>query len=175
VTLTVEDGTGFTTANAFVSLADCDQYHLDRGNTSWIGTDEDKEAAIIRATSYLSRTPHWSGYRVKGRDQALAWPRYDVMDGQWSVAPDSVPVEVIHATCEVALRELTTPGTLNPDVTRTQIVKKEKIGPIETEYTTGSTRAVDSRPVLTIVDDLIRGLITSDGRSVAIFGEVSRL
>lgn len=164
--LTVEDGTGLAGADAFVSLAYVDAYHTARGNAAWTGDDADKEAAIRRATFFLSNSYRWQGYKRNGRSQALAWPRYDVVDLEgWGVPFDAVPQEIKDATAEVALRELATPGAMTPDVTLADKVKREKVGPIEVEYANVSTGAEASRPVLMIVRDLIAPLLARVGRS----------
>lgn len=161
--LVVEDGTGLANADAFVSLAYADAYHSARGNTAWTGTDEAKEQAIRRATAFLSNAYRWKGERAQGRDQALAWPRswVDDIEGH-AVSATSVPWEVEQATCEVALRELTTPGTMTPDVTLTDRVRSEQVGPLRVEYL-GLTSSDAARPVLTVVNDLVRGLVAVGG------------
>ena len=48
-----EDGTGLAEANSYVSVAEADAYHADRGNAAWIGEDSAKQSALIKATDYL--------------------------------------------------------------------------------------------------------------------------
>lgn len=158
--LTVENGTGLGDADAFVSRADCDAYHTAHGNSAWDGTNDDKDAAIRRATVWVSQHFNWKGQPVQGRNQALAWPRYWASDRYgWPVDTTSVPQEVIDATCEAALRELTTPGTLTPDVTLTARVRSERVGPIATEYAVLPASADAERPVVTLISDILRGLL----------------
>lgn len=164
--LTVEDGTGLADADAFVSVADCDAYHDARATTAW--TDEPssppeaKEAAIRRATAWLSNSFAWKGTRLNGRDQALAWPREDVEDAEGEeVASDVVPIEVVHATCEAAAYELANPGGLNPNVDLTARIRSEQIGPMRTEYAFSGLSAEAARPVLLAVRGLISGLLSS--------------
>ena len=164
MTLTVEDGTGLAAADAFVSVAGCDTYHTNKGNSTWTGTGAVKEVAIRRATAWLSDHFTWKGDLVNGRTQALAWPRYGVVDRNgWSVASDSLPRELVDATCEAALRELVTPGTLTPDVTMTDRVKSEKVSSIAVEYFPAPGSADASRPVVTAIFDMLRGLIKGGG------------
>lgn len=172
--LVVEDGTGLATAESFVSVADADTYHTAKGNATWTGTDAVKEQALRRASVFLSSSYPWAGYPVNARTQALAWPRYDVVDQDGNpVASDEVPREVVNATCEVALRELVTPGSMNPDVTLADKVKREKVGPIEVEYANADVSANASRPVLTIVRDMVGGLLRAGGAS-GMFGKAVR-
>lgn len=162
--LTVEDGTGLADADAFVSLTDCDAYHTARGNSAWTGTDADKESAIRRATAFMTYAFTWKGFPLNGRDQALAWPRSGVTDNDgYYVAVDEVPREVVDATCEAALRELESPGSLYPDVTLTDRVKSEQVGPLRVEYFANAMSAEASRLVVTIIRDLVRGLLKASG------------
>lgn len=164
MTLTVEDGTGLADADALISLEYADAYHEARGNAAWVdeGDDDLKEAAIRRASFFLTSSYAWKGYRLKQRGQSLAWPRYDVVDGEGLfVPPDAVPREIKEATAEIALRELVTPGSMTPDVTLSAAVKSETVGPISVEYANVSTSASASRPILTLVDDLVAGFINS--------------
>lgn len=162
--LVVETGSGAADADAFTTLAYADTYHAARGNSAWTGADTLKEQAIRRATTVLSTSFAWKGTRVYGRDQSLAWPRYEVYDSEgWDVPSDEVPQEVIDATCELALRELVSPGSLLPDVTPSELVKSEKVGPIATEYLVSSLDATASRPVIMLVSGLLGGLLASSG------------
>lgn len=126
----VEDGTGLSTAQSYVSVADADAYHTAHGNATWTGVDALKEAALVRATQALDARYSWQGYRLV-ETQALDWPRYDAydVDGYYL---SGVPQGIKDALCEMALLELVTPGELTESVEVS--VKREKVGPLETEY-----------------------------------------
>lgn len=132
--LIVEDGTGKSDANSYTSLDDANAYHLLRGHTAWTGTDEAKEAAIVRATSYIDGEygSRWPGYRASS-GQALDWPRDEAYDRD-GYLQDDVPTAVKVATIEAALIELSAAGTLTEAQERGGAVVREKVGPIETEY-----------------------------------------
>lgn len=164
MTLTVEDGTGLANADAFVSLEDCDDYCTAQGLTDWTSATrspaDDDEAAIRRATTWLSNSFTWKGSRVNGRAQALAWPREDVVDDEGEdVAEDEVPIEVEQATCIAAAYERANPGGLTPSVTMVDRVKREKVDVIEVEYAVAPMSAEAARPTLTLVLDMIAGLL----------------
>ena len=162
--LTVEDGSGLSNADALISLADANSYHDTRGNDTWTGTDEVKEEAIRRASFFMASAFPWKGLRVNGRDQTMPWPRSAVQDDEgYSVPSTAVPQEVVDACAEYALRELVTAGTLTPDVTPSDTVKREKIGPIETEYANFRSDPAASRPVVTAAEALISGLLEAGG------------
>ncbi len=173
--LIVEDGSGMTNADAFISVAYADTYHAAMGNTTWTGAEPLKEGAIRRATAFLSNSYEWQGYKRQGRPQALAWPRVDVVDCEgWGVDFASIPVEIQKATAEVALRELVSPGSMNPDFTQSEMVKREKIGQIEVEYLNSSTNADAQRPVLLVVRDMI-GCLLKAGAGNSIVGSSYRV
>lgn len=168
---------GASDADAFVSVADCDTYCAAHGLTGWTGAADSpadvKEAAIRRATAYLSNAFSWKGWKTNARAQALAWPRADVEDDEGNdVASDAIPVEIIQACCHIAAAEVAAPGVMNPTVDLTARVKREKIGPIETEYAGVANQAELSRPVLLVVGDLVGGLIA--GGTNALVGTAVR-
>lgn len=167
--LIVEDGTGKADADAFVSVADCTTYCAAQGLSGW-GSTRDAgldEAAIRRATTWLSNSFTWKGYKLNGRSQALAWPRTDAEDEEGEeVASDEVPAEIVQACCIAASYERANPGGLSPNVTLTDRVKREKIGPIETEYASAAMTADAQRPVLTLVLDVVSGLQAAGSNSL---------
>jgi hypothetical protein len=166
MTLTVETGAGLADADALVSLADCDAYHTAQGHADWTGPDADKESAIRRATTHLSRAVTWTGVRTHGRAQALAWPRSGCVDGEGNgIASNEIPGEIADACAELALIELATPGALSPVVTPSDAVKSETIGPISVEYALPTASVNEHRAKSAAVMDLIRHFVCSGGLS----------
>ncbi len=167
--LIVEDGTGRADANAMIAVAYADSYHTARGNAAWAGDDAVKEAAIIRASAYLTGSYSWQGYKVNARAQRMAWPRTGVYDGDgYSVPSNAVPDEIEQACTEIALRELITPGAMTPDYTPMDRVKSEKVDVIAVEYDLSAEGADSARPILLSVRDLIGPLLAQGiGSSIA--------
>lgn len=131
----VENGSGLSNSNSYASVAHADDYATTRGLTAWTGTNEQKQAALIRATDYMEATyrTSWRGYRAS-ETQALSWPRTNVEVDLYPVAANIVPVPVINACVELAIRALT--EDLLGDLT--QRVKREKVDVLEIEYADGS-------------------------------------
>jgi len=155
---------GSASADAYVSLVDAEAYYLAYNGAAWPGTDIDKEAAIRRATRYLDGL-RWKGVKASGREQALEWPRFGAYDCDGYVIPsDAVPVEVVNACSLLAFYELANPGGLDPNVTLTQIAKREKVDVIEVEYNGAPATAQNVRPVVTGAMDLIRCLTMGGGQ-----------
>lgn len=158
--LVVEDGTGLANADAFVDEDFVDQYCTDRDISDWLDGEGDGKAAIRRATQFLCNAYDWKGSRRRGRLQSLVFPRIDVEDEEGeAVDPSSVPQEVLYACCELSAYERANPGALSPAVIAADRIKREKIGPLETEYAISALSPLDLRPVLTLVNDMLSGLV----------------
>lgn len=140
--LVVETGSGLSTAESFCSVADADARHTAFGNSAWTGTEAEKEAALRRATAFMEQRyrDRWKGTRLF-RAQALSWPRYGAIVDDFDVDSTVVPAEVKNACADLAVKALA--EDLNPDLTRAVI--REKVGPLETEYSEYSPQA--KRPV----------------------------
>jgi len=181
MTITVEDGTIVALANAWGSLADADTYHEDRGNASWAAaSDEDKEAAMIRATAGLESKyrERWIGFKSNFNTvtapQFLAWPRKkDKLEttaagfalatmtkltdfDNIEIGVDEVPLVLIHAFFEVALVELTQPF-VSTELSRENMVKYERVDVIETEFFRNSPAVVQ----FPHIDNLLSGIAST--------------
>lgn len=143
--LIVETGSGASTSESYVSVADADTYFSNRGITTWAPlATADKEAALRRAADFMVQTYRlrWSGYRFNNT-QALDWPRYAVPRADSGgyrrigyYSSDSVPKEVQNAQVELALKAAA--GELLPDVDPP--VQSESVGPIAVTYFQGATQ-----------------------------------
>jgi hypothetical protein len=141
-TLILEDGTGVPKSNTYALVSGADSYHLIQGNKTWEGVTADKESALIRATQFIEATyrSRWPGVRLKFPQissstvvQGLSWPRYGALDYEgFPILPSVVPDQVVAATCEAALREISIPGQLQPDIVVG--LKSEKAGDSQLVY-----------------------------------------
>lgn len=157
------------------TLVQADAYHEARGNAAWTGVDSAREAALLRASVWLDATyrTRFPGYKTGRRAQVREWPRSDAADVNGEYIPfDEVPAEVLNATFEAALRELTEAGALSPDFVAANHVVSESVGPISTTYRDNVTMA-DVRPMVHVVADILSGLI-GDPRDVSMFGHAGR-
>lgn len=166
--LVVEDGTCVPTANAFVTRAELLAYVADYRPSLTLTDDATTDAAIMRASAWLSTYPYWNGALACGRGlQGLSWPRMGVVDCNDDEVPDDeVPIEVKQATYIAAIAEYATPGILSPTITPGAQNKRVKVDAIEVEYMTPADQGVSGaadptetlRPVLSAVKDLLRCL-----------------
>lgn len=112
---TVEDGTGVAGANAYLTVADADDYHRLRGNHAWLEKPlGEKQAALVRATDYIEITfgPGFLGTR-RTADQGLHWPAFDAWENGEEL--EGVPLGVREACAEYALRAVEGSDVLAPD------------------------------------------------------------
>ncbi len=141
--IVVEDGTIVSGANSYADLAFADAYFDERNDLAgWVDlVDEDKDAGLLYASSWIDRGYRWRGSLVDHDIQPMAWPRYSVVDDEEReyTFPDasshqdaSIPLQLKHAVCELAKLHLTT--ALNESLERGGGTKRVKIGPIEEEY-----------------------------------------
>jgi len=154
MSIVVENGTGLASADSYLSVADADTYHSDRANTSWTGTDEVKEIALRKATQYLDSTYNWIG-KIYSTTQSLSWPRVGVLDRQGRDLEGSVPQPIKNAIAELAMISLTL--DLVSNTTSDDYIKREKVGPLETEYKDGAPAQTEYN----FVARILSGLYTS--------------
>lgn len=134
--LTVENGSGVTNANTYISDTDALVYFTNRGDSQWPQTGKPtRDAALVRAAAALS---YWLNGRWYGRRatqaQSLDWPRLEVRDSDgYVVPPNTVPAKVQYAQCEIAKIELNTPF-IQQSVSRYDAVQSERVGPIDVEF-----------------------------------------
>ncbi len=160
MSLVVEDGSGMSNAESYVSVNDVTAYN-DAHNAvaAWTSADTTaRERALRLATQYLEATynQRWLGERLT-ETQALAWPRSCVWLDGYVVDDGDMPRALLDATCELALRAIVSP--LINDLTEPGMVDLDrvKVGPIEVEqHFVGGRGQV---PIYRVVDGLLRGLV----------------
>jgi len=168
VAFTVESGSGDEGANAYMSVADVDTHHADRGTSDWTNfTTPQKEQAIVRATDFIDKRfgRRFVGLRRTKR-QGLEWPRLDAFDQDGFLLSDvdALPRQLIRACAEYALRAAVI-GILAPDPplpvpkqdptdmdlrpeqeeTGQLTRKREKVGPLEEDKWFETTSQVIGR------------------------------
>ena len=144
---------GAANANAYVTLAVAEQYHLDRPavGSTWEDADTDqKVAAILWATKLLDRYFEWNG-SVVDTTQNLLWPRLELYKVNGSVIDSTtIPDEIQWATAEFA-RQLLVEDRVGDSDVETQGVKLIKVGPIRIDF----KDSVFSKPIPDAVVSLI--------------------
>lgn len=128
--LIVEDGTGLSEAESYVTVNQFTAFCRKRGyNTDAYDLDV-MEVALRQAADYINTIFRYKGFRIRG-DQAMEFPRNSLYD--WSgLIVTGVPMRVKNAQCELAFKALTQP--LYQDQARGGKVVSESVGPISTTY-----------------------------------------
>lgn len=138
--LIVEDGTVVAGAESYITVANATTYFSNRGIATWaaLASDTVREQALRKATDYMVQAfkGRWKGLIVE-EAQALDWPRTGVFVDGYELDSDSVPEQVQRACAELALKA--SAADLLAD--QEQLIVREKIGPIETEYDKYSPQA----------------------------------
>lgn len=115
---TVEDGTGLSGSNSYITEAFFRAHHTDRGRNVESLTQKHVEVAAVRASDYLDKR---FGKRFRGsrrnQSQAMEWPRLDAFDNDdhGLNGVDDVPRQLQKAAAEYALRAHNY-GELAPDI-----------------------------------------------------------
>lgn len=160
--LIVETGAVVSGANTYASIATVAAYCASMGYAEWAAsgvTDAQREAAVLRAMSYIEALP-WYGIKT-ARDNPLAWPRSGMCDREgYALDSDAVPAVVVKALCEAAYRELKAAGTLQPDETRDDSLASLSVaGAVSLQWSAGAP----SRTNFRMIRDLLAGLIQAGG------------
>lgn len=155
-TIIVEDGSGITDANSYVSVDDFKAYCEDRGfdlPTSGL------EVMLIKAMDYIeAQADKYQGY-IGNPYQRLQWPRLDVYVYGFLVPSNVIPEPLKKAQMQLAL-EVAKGIDLMP-TSSGQFVVREKVGPIETQYS--ENVGTSSQPILTAVDSILAVLFGASG------------
>jgi hypothetical protein len=157
VAIEVEDGSGVENANSFIDVAFARAYASNRGVA--LSSDDDLLGAmLIQAGDYLNAYEcEYQGKRVDC-GQAMCYPRSGVVFCCEDWPDDEIPGVLKQA--QAALVMAVNAGiVLFPNISATDLVVREKIGPIETEY--ANPLQANSRTRITSVDALLAPLFGS--------------
>lgn len=166
--LTVEDGTGLANADAYVSEADADTYvtaYEPEGFAAWVAADSAaKEVAIRKATQYLDSVYvlRWKGTRIN-TTMSLDWPRCNVVSEGALLLSTVLPVNLVRACVEVAVRMISGDLVVDELAATTGISReRKKLGPMEKETSYLGAKSTQTR--VPKVQQLLRTLVQPDNR-----------
>ncbi len=133
--IVVEDGTGLANADAALSVAEADAYHAQQGSSTWAAhTTQEKESAIIKATSYgiVVYDGWWRG-QPKTTTQSLPWPRlYAFNNDGIEISSSSLPRGYKYFTAEIAGKIIEGEVVLPDETDASSLAEYSiKVGPIE--------------------------------------------
>lgn len=170
----VEDGSGDPEATSYVSVADAVEYATLHGLAFSASPDVGNEAALIRASAAIDAryATSYPGYRKSGREQGLHWPRAAAYDTQgWLIRDDEVPIEIVYATVEAAVRELASPGSMMPDLERGGGIQSVRAGSVLVTYQANAS----AQTTFTLIDNILSNILsTLSGSGGGLFGSTVR-
>lgn len=158
--LIVEDGSGTPDANSYVSYADFTQYlTVYNYKDLLLLTESQLVSALLKGKDYVD-TFSYKGVKTYS-SQFLQFPRLECFPtGEQLPLPfDSVPTKVKRAQMAAAIEELKGVELL-PTISPSDFVKREKVGPIETEYSDALKTGM-STPSFYSVDSLLKEYLTT--------------
>ncbi len=135
--IVVETGAIVAGANSYISVAGADSYFEARNNLTWAAlSDEDKEAALLYATSWIDSRYSWPGSIIADA-QTLSWPRMGAYDADLrSISSATIPQAIIDAECEAALAHVV--AVLNEVRERGGGLAYAKVDVLEVSYFRGA-------------------------------------
>jgi hypothetical protein len=160
--LTVEDGTGVSGADSYISLADARTYATSRGLT--ISSDDTTaEQQLRQGFDYIeARRGDFQGTKTLST-QPNQWPRDGVYVDGVELATNLIPTELQYAQVQIA-SAVEGGSDLNP-VGGSSFVTEEVVGPIETKYSEKvNTTGI---PIIRAAEKLIAPFLVSGGYAVA--------
>lgn len=178
MTLIIEDGSIVPGANSYVTAEEIIEYAEERGVSIVTGSPaspipESVDVLAIKAMDFLMLyDDKWQGY-VADSDQDLAWPRKAVYVHGQRIASNVIPLRIKRAQMALAM-EVHNGTILIPggSISGEAFVTREKIGPIETEYSEavymGSNAAVGLPPYMAGIMAFITPYLSTGGRVVTV-------
>ena len=166
VNLVIEDGAGTADANSYISLAYADNYAVNRNYSDWLSLNEyAKKTAIIKAMDYVDNIFTWRG-RKMSKNQALNFPRLDIVDDDGFDWSGEIPEALKKAICEAAFTvrkqvSLYVTKDINGKLKKDR--KKADVAEIEKEYF--DNVKIDYTTAYEELDTLLSGLIIQKGSS----------
>lgn len=156
MTITVEDGSIVAGANSYVTLAEARAYATARGKTL-PADDTALTALLITAVDYLeAQRARYQGSKVSAT-QELQFPREGVQIDGIDLEATAIPSILKYAQIRLAIE-----AGAGVDLMPTRsgaFVKKEVVGPIETEYS--EKVGVSVEPEISAVEALLAPLFGS--------------
>jgi len=168
--LTLNADAGDAAANAYATVTEAETYASYRvGGAAFIAlTADQKIQALVTAAGDIDTLEDDPGFIGDRTDdvQALAWPRTDT-----DFADDELPAPLVKANVELAMSYAPAFATgSTTDVLATSSgngnIKREQVGPIETEYfEAGSTAATAFARFPAVVQRLLFALVIQPATS----------
>ena len=169
----VEDGTGITNSNAYISVTDFRTYWGDRGVSYGSLTNDQIQGYIVQATQYIDSRYAFKGYPTNDT-QELYWPRTNGSGGEIvdTRSRKTIAVNVIPDILKSSMCELTAiindkgNGNINDNLSNN--ITSQKVGVMSIGYgsSNGSQYGGSNSTAFSeyrVVTNYIKGVLTTSG------------
>ncbi|HEY0684760.1 MAG TPA: DnaT-like ssDNA-binding protein [Steroidobacter sp.] len=156
--LVIEDGTGRADAQSYASVETLRAYAKARGETV-PGGNSDCEALLMKAMDYM-RGKEYVGDRAT-KEQALDWPRVNVVVEGFPYASTELPRQVEQAQCALAIAAQRVDLLPNTPANTSGPISERTVGPITTKYS--NTGRVSQVPAIAKADVILRTILKRNG------------
>lgn len=164
MSLIVEDGTGLEDANSYVSLSQARDIASIRG-ISLSNDDDELTAQLVTAADRLgSYESRFTGERATG-EQGLSYPRIRSLRFCKPYPSDSIPKELKLA--QVVLADYIQSGFDVWAQPQVEGITREKVGPIETEYSESVATNGDN-PYFAQIESILEPLFVPIGINIIV-------
>ncbi len=136
MTLIIETGSGLPDAESFATAAELVDYAVKFGKA--VPADEPSQEALLRRAALQMGAIPWRGSALS-REQALAWPRYNVRRNGWELDSRTIPPQVKAGQLALAA-EIHADDLVDPD-TKVGAIVSETVGPLSTTYASAKSSA----------------------------------
>lgn len=158
-TIIVEDGSGLTNSNSYVSEAELTTYASDRGIALSTATD----VLLIKAMDYVESLS-FIGTKFT-EEQALQWPRDEVYIDGYYIERETIPKELKNGLMATAVA---IEQELDPLRVVERATKREKVDVVEVEYMDSAA----SETIVRTINAAMRKIIRPGGHGSTAFAVV---
>ena len=172
--LVVETGAGLPDANSYVSLNDAMKNLPSLAKEEWKGMLKNERIdRLVIASQFIDVSFIWAGQQ-KTFEQGLSWPRVCVYFEGHSVPDNIVPRQVKRAVI-MALLMIFEHGISVFQSNAELLVKKEKLGPIETEYFSPGVHYYEFKSQYEDINNMLHGFYSAPSGGNVIAVDVKRI
>ena len=163
--LIVETGQGLNDANSYIDTADVERNlpSISYKKFSELSEDEQIDCMVI-ASLFIDYSFNWRGCQ-KLLEQGLNWPRVNVIYQGHSVPDNFIPLQIKKASV-MAISLIIEFGISVFQKTGEAQIKKEKLGPMETEYFETIKKANLYNSEFSDMNNILRGLFFEPSNGV---------